>query len=143
MADEPRTFDPDTTDANRTRQQGGGVGQRELQQQRDPSGDDEATAPYRSQPFQQQKARMDGERLEPRSAAGRDDTAGDLGAGTPANVDIHDTGEDDNPQNAWGEAREGAVHSANHTRWGEKTEAERGQGAKTRARNKEINSGRL
>ncbi len=25
MADEPRTFDPDTTEANRTRQQGGGV----------------------------------------------------------------------------------------------------------------------
>ncbi|MFT4935254.1 MAG: hypothetical protein ACI9LT_001951, partial [Pseudoalteromonas distincta] len=35
MADEPRSFDPDTAQSNRTRQQGGGVGQREMDQQRD------------------------------------------------------------------------------------------------------------
>lgn len=146
MADEPRNFDPDTTDANRTRMQGGGVGQRELSGQHDPDRNVDVTAP---KPPASAGDREDGTagrdrgRYPERNAADRHDTRGALGAGTPANVDIHDTGEDDNPQADWGEAREGAVHSSNHTKWGEKTEAERGQGAKTRARNKEINSGGL
>ncbi|THD54329.1 hypothetical protein [Phenylobacterium sp.] len=36
MADEDRTFDPSQTEANRGREQGLGVGQRELDAQRDP-----------------------------------------------------------------------------------------------------------
>ena len=48
MADDPKTredgedrsFDPSTPEANRTRQQGGGMGQRELSGQGDPDRDD-------------------------------------------------------------------------------------------------------
>ena len=80
---------------------------------------------------------------ETRDAADVNDAQGDLGAGTPANVDIHNLGQSDNPQEDWGEpAGEGAVHSSNHTRRAEKTEAERGQGAKTRAFNKDQMSRR-
>ena len=46
--------------------------------------------------------------------------------------------EADNPELDWGEAVEGATYSANHTRRPVKTEAERGQGPKTRARTKDI-----
>lgn len=68
---------------------------------------------------------------------------GDLGEGTPANVDVHDLGQPDQPQEDWGEAaQEGVVHSANHSRRAIKTEAERGQGAKTRKLNKDIVSRR-
>jgi hypothetical protein len=68
---------------------------------------------------------------------------GDLGAGTPAGVDIHDVGQVDAPEDDWGEpAAEGAAYSANHTRRGIKTEAERGQGKLTRARTKDIISRR-
>ncbi len=146
MADEPRTFDPDVTDANRTRQQGGGLGQREMDQQRDP--DRAADAP-REQPRQQQQqqaepkpavSRIDGTRLEPRNATGMGDTGGDLGAGTPANVDVHDLEQDDNPQAEWGQDTGGAaVHSASR---GDRA-PEKSQGPKTQARTKEINSGGL
>jgi hypothetical protein len=69
--------------------------------------------------------------------------AGDLGTGTPAGVDVHDLGQDDKPEQDWGdEADEGLAHSANHTRRGIRTEAERGQGAKTRTANKDIVSRR-
>jgi hypothetical protein len=144
MADEPRTFDPDVTAANRTRQQGGGVGQREMDQQRDP---DRAVDAPREQPRQQQQqqaepkpavSRIDGTRLEPRNATGMGDTGGDLGAGTPANVDVHDLKQDDNPQAEWGQDTGGAaVHSASR---GDRT-PEKIQGPKTQARAKEINSG--
>lgn len=147
MADDSRSFDPDTTQSNRTRQQGGGLGQREMDQQRDP--DRETDAPQ-AQPRQQQRAqdarpdpkaaisRRDGTRLEPRNAAGMGDTGGDLGAGTPANVDVHDIGQDDNPQAEWGEDTGGAaVHSASR---GDRSPDER-QGPKTQARAREINSG--
>jgi hypothetical protein len=36
MADEPRTFDPDAAEVNRGREQGLGMGQRDLEAQRDP-----------------------------------------------------------------------------------------------------------
>ncbi|THD61800.1 hypothetical protein [Phenylobacterium sp.] len=36
MADEPRSYDPDSIEANRGREQGLGVGQRDLDAQRDP-----------------------------------------------------------------------------------------------------------
>lgn len=71
------------------------------------------------------------------------ETTGDLGQGTPPNVDVHKLGQSDNPEEDWGEpADEGATFSSNHTVRGEKTEAERGQGAKTRAHNKETFSRR-
>ena len=77
-----------------------------------------------------------------RNAAGLDE-AGDLGAGTPPNVDIHKLGQSDNPEEDWGEpAGEGVMHSSDNTRRGVKTEAERGQGAKTRAANKDTFSRR-
>jgi len=80
--------------------------------------------------------------LDDRDAAGLDE-AGDLGAGTPSNVDVHDVGQEDKPEEDWGDAAaEGTLHSANHTRRGVKTEAERGQGAKTRRANKDIISRR-
>ncbi|MDO8902073.1 MAG: hypothetical protein Q7V15_12035 [Phenylobacterium sp.] len=147
MADEPRSFDPDTTEANRTRQQGGGMGQREMDQQRDPNRDSEAPP---AQPQQQQKrpddraepklavSRQDGTRLEPRNGTGMGDTGGDLGAGTPANVDIHDIDQDDNPQAEWGQDTDGAaVHSASR---GDRAPG-KSQGPKTQARAKEINAG--
>jgi hypothetical protein len=65
---------------------------------------------------------------------------GDLGEGTPANVDIHKLGQSDRPEEAWGEPAEGAVHGANHTRRPERTEAARGQGPLTRERGKQINT---
>lgn len=81
-------------------------------------------------------------KLDDRDAAGIDD-AGDLGAGTPAGVDVHDLAQEDKPEAEWGEAGdEGMLHSANHSRRGVKTEAERGQGAKTRQANKDIVSRR-
>ncbi|MCR5873621.1 hypothetical protein LRS10_05180 [Phenylobacterium sp. J426] len=78
-----------------------------------------------------------------RNVAGLGDVDGDLGAGTPPNVDVHKLGQDDKPEQDWGEpADEGAMFSSNNTRRGVKTEAERGQGAKTRAANKDIFSRR-
>jgi hypothetical protein len=72
-----------------------------------------------------------------RNAAGMDD-AGDLGAGTPANVDVHDLGQGDKPEQDWGEpAGEGATYSSTNSNRGGRTELERGQGAKTRAFNKD------
>jgi hypothetical protein len=135
MADEDRTFSPSEAQVNRGRMQGLGVGQKEMDLQRDPNRDQRATDPQRTEPF-------DTDLEASRDEAGLSE-AGDLGAGTPANVDIHDVGQSDNPEEAWGEpADEGAMHSANHTRRGIKTEAERGQGAKTRQLNKDIISRR-
>jgi len=71
------------------------------------------------------------------------DDAGDLGAGTPPGVDVHKLGQDDDPEEDWGdETDEGLTHSANHSRRGVKTEAERGQGRRTRQLNKDIVSRR-
>jgi hypothetical protein len=39
MAENPRSFSPSQVEANRTRQQGGGVGQKELSRQRDANED--------------------------------------------------------------------------------------------------------
>jgi hypothetical protein len=50
----------------------------------------------------------------------------------------------DNPQEDWGEpADEGAAYSANHATRGAKTDADRGQGRKTRAAAKDQISRRL
>ncbi|HEX3701251.1 MAG TPA: hypothetical protein VHV27_11325 [Phenylobacterium sp.] len=152
MAEDDRTFRTSTPAANRAEMQGLGVGQREMDAQGAPSREAHATDPQRLEPFEDVPAGGGAEgsgapsgeprAFDDRNSAGLGD-AGDLGAATPANVDIHDLGQGDNPQEDWGEpADEGATHSANHTRRGVKTEAERGQGAKTRKANKDIVSRR-
>jgi hypothetical protein len=70
--------------------------------------------------------------------------AAPLGEGTPAGPDVHDRGQPDTPQDDWGEpADEGTTYSANHTRRPAKTEADRGQGKKTRAAQKDQISRRV
>ncbi|WP_333586002.1 hypothetical protein [Phenylobacterium sp.] len=101
MADETRSFDPDTAAANQTRQQGGGVGQKEMDAQRDP---DRAVA-----------------------ASGRN---------------TRDPEDPDNPEADWGGPATGAAYSATNTNRGDDPTRQL-QGAKTRARTKEINSGGL
>lgn len=171
MPEEDRSFAPSTVQANRARAQGLGVGQEELNAQKDEDRNIHAADPERTEPYDQSLPRTtnadrpgeadfsgqepgdaDEEQtattapqesaLDDRNAAGLGD-AGDLGAGTPAGVDVHDLGDDDNPQEAWGdEVEEGAVFSSNHSRRPVRTEAERGQGAKTRAHTKDIISRR-
>lgn len=150
MADpkpEPRTFASDTVAANRARTQGLGVGQQELNAQRDPNRDLSATLPDRPEPFEAPP-----EPGEEAADAGADSSARreeQLGlfpdqatVGTPPSVDPVEFEDGDPEQLDWGEPLEGATHGQNHTRRPEKTEAERGQGAKTRQRNKEIVSGK-
>jgi hypothetical protein len=168
MADEEdRSSAQNTVSANRAQSQGLGLGQRELNEQRVANPELSATDPDRPEPFDESLDRTtnadrpaeadfagqepgDTPRAEPRDFRSYDepdekdyDTA-DLGVGTPPNVDVHDLGQRDKPEEAWGdEAVEGAMHSANHTRRPIRTEAERGQGAKTRKANKDIVSRRL
>jgi hypothetical protein len=100
MADEDRSFDLSEIEVNRSRQQGLGVGQRELERQHDPE-----------QSLQ-----------------------------TPLELQEGSSG---NAEEEWGEpADEGAAYSANHATRGEKTDAERGQGAKTRKATKDAISRR-
>lgn len=149
MAEDDRTFRTSTPAANRAEMQGLGVGQKELNAQQAPNRDQHATDPQRLEPFDDAPAARGEERRAPepraiddRNAAGMGD-AGDLGAGTPAGVDIHDLGQDDSPEQEWGpESDEGMAHSATHSRRGVKTEAERGQGKLTRQLNKDIVSRR-
>jgi hypothetical protein len=113
MADQDRSFAPDNAHAARAQRQGPGGRRREP-----------------------------GAGLDDRNAAGLE-AAGDLGASTPANVDIHDLGQEDVPEQEWGEPMgEEATFSSNHSRRPIRTEAERGQGAKTRRMNKDIFSRR-
>jgi hypothetical protein len=92
----------------------------------------------------QDRAQQPAESVGQREAGGRGAPGiGDLGVGTPAGVDVHDLDQADNPQQEWGpEADEEALFSSNHTRRPIRTEAERGQGAKTRQRTKDIISRR-
>ncbi len=54
-----------------------------------------------------------------------------------------DAGDSENPQEAWGEpAGEGVAYSSNHATRGEKTDAERGPGPKTRQATKDAISRR-
>jgi hypothetical protein len=157
MADEDRSFAPNTVQANRARTQGLGVGQKELDLQRDPSREEHAIDPHRTEPFDTRLEAgpplehtpqvLAGEEAPPATTeAAADEEAEDkpwLGEGTPPNVDVHDLGDQDTPEDDWGEpAGEGALHGANHTRRPTKTEAERGQGAKTRQHTKDIISRR-
>ena len=117
MPDNPQSYSPTSQEASRARQQGAGVGQRDLDRQASPG-----------RPEQ-----------EPRSFDAGPDPAMQ---GTPANVDAHDFEERENPELDWGDPAPDAVHGQTHTRRPVKTEAERGQGRKTRARNKQIVSGK-
>lgn len=172
MADpNDRTSATSAADANRARMQGLGSGQREMDAGRDPSRTQSATNPEQrsfdrtldgatndDRPSQadfgeeaeaapaEGGERRDGWGLDPnlgRDEAGMGAVEGDLGAGTPANVDVHKLGQEDRPEEDWGEpADPQAVFSSNHTRRPVRTEAERGQGRKTRAANKDIVSRR-
>ena len=140
MAEDPRTYQPSTVQSNRAAQQGAGFGQKDMDAQQEPNREEHATSPDRTEPFGNGPAGTGDDLGETRSFDGE---AGDLGEGTPANVDIHKLGQSDNPEEDWGEpAGEGAMHSSDNTRRGIKTEAERGQGAKTRQHNKDIVSRR-
>jgi hypothetical protein len=170
MADEDRSFAPSSVQTNRAEHQGLGVGQRELNAQRGADRNTFATDPERTEPFDETldpttnadrpsqadfsgqdvgrpemrpRAEQPGAGLDDRNAAGLDEGGGDLGAATPSNVDVHDLGQEDAPEQDWGEEMgEEATFSANHTRRPDRTEAERGQGAKTRRLNKDIISRR-
>lgn len=135
MADpNDRTFSTSEAETNRGRAQGLGVGQREMDAQRDPNRSQTVANPEQRS-FDGEGA---GNSMPDRNAAGLRDVDGDLGAGTPANVDIHKLGQDDKPEQEWGEpAGEGATYSANHATRPERTEALRGQGAKTRQATKD------
>lgn len=157
------TFSTDPAEANRGRTQGLGEGQREMDAGRDPNRDQAATNPEQRSFQGDMQAPTNADRpaaadfesrdaaegsgpdagLDDRNAAGMDDVRGDLGAGTPPNVDVHKLGQEDKPQEDWGEAApEGAVFSSTNIRRGEATEAQRGQGSKTRTANKDIVSRR-
>lgn len=150
MADEDRTFSPSTVSSNRTQMQGNGVGQEEMNRQRAPNRFQTATEEDRTEGWDNDPAGTDAGAPasagsdgidEERSfeASGEDEPSEPrFGDGTPANLDPSDIGERDDPELDWGEAEPGAVFSSNHTRRGVKTEAERGQGPRTRARTKDI-----
>jgi len=140
MAEEPRSFSPSKIQANRARQQGLGVGQKEMDLQQDPGREENATLPDRPEPFDTDDTSIDAaSRGEAPSADAQRDLLPDAPMiGTPAGVDPHNFEDRDSPQLDWGEAEPGAVHGQTNTRRPDKTEAERGQGPKTRARNKEI-----
>jgi hypothetical protein len=153
MAEDDRTFRTSTPAANRAEMQGLGVGQKELNAQQAPNRDQHATDPQRLEPFENDPAGPGDDRGQASGdlggAAARDDgqaadlDAAALGVGVPSNVDVHDLGEKDNPLADFGDETDpGLIHSANHTRRPIKTEAERGQGAKTRRANKDIVSRR-
>ena len=166
MADEEeRSFAPNTVSSNRAQVQGLGAGRQEVDRQQAPNREAHATSPQRNEPFDQsldpttnadRPSEADFSGQEPggpgrageaqaesqRNAAGLEG-AGDLGEGTPPNVDVHNLGQEDNPEQDWGdEVAPDAVFSTNHTRRPVRTEAERGQGAKTRKMNKDIVSRR-
>jgi hypothetical protein len=93
MAEDPRTYMPSTPQVNRARTQGLGVGQKDLNLQRDPDRSEYATDPERLEPFEPDAHDSGEDRSfagEDRSFAGEDrDTAETdddamLGVGTPA-----------------------------------------------------------
>jgi hypothetical protein len=51
MAEDPQTYMPSTSQVNRARVQGNGVGQQDLDAQQDPSREAYATDPQRLEPF--------------------------------------------------------------------------------------------
>lgn len=65
-----------------------------------------------------------------------------LGEGVPANVDLTKLGQRGTPEEDWGDAEPEAQHGGNHAARPERTEALKGQGAKTRTANKDIVSRR-
>lgn len=141
QAAQEHSFSPTQAQANRTRMQGGGVGQREMDLQRDPNRFETATVPERTEPFDTElDAEPEARSFEELEAGEPPAEAPEFGEGAPANLDPHDIGEKDNPQLDWGEplGDDGLVHGSNHTRRPDITEAQRGQGPKTRRRTKDI-----
>jgi hypothetical protein len=180
MAEDPRTYQPSTVQSNRGAMQGLGVGQKDMDMQQEPTREEHATSPQRTEPFgndpagtgddrgqassdmgsgaaSQDGANVSGAAREDRSFEGAGDDepqgglqgsddrdaagvnqVGDLGEGTPANVDIHNLGQGDKPEQDWGApADPTATYSSTNSNRGGRTELERGQGAKTRAFNKD------
>ncbi|HEY8573303.1 hypothetical protein [Phenylobacterium sp.] len=188
MAEDPRTYQPSTVNSNRSAMQGNGFGQSDMDKQQQPTRDEHATSPQRTDSFDndpagtgddrgqgssdmgagavsQGGANASGAAMEDRSFGGSEEGSesqgtdgepqgglqgsddrnaagigevGDLGEGTPANVDIHNLGQGDKPEQDWGEpAAPDAVYSSTNSNRGGRTELERGQGAKTRAFNKD------
>lgn len=153
MPQDPRHYTPTTPEANLAREQGAGMGQRDLSAQRDASRDDIATAPNRPDSFDTDLEA--GARGEDRTFTDSDEddeeaeslTAADLQpdprlVGVPANVDPESLEDGHGPQMDWGEPEPDAIHGSTHANRPIKTEAERGQGPKTRSRNKQIVSGK-
>lgn len=115
--EEDRSFAPNTVASDRAQMQGPGA-EPSTDADRAPGADVAGREPDRS----------------------RSGASGALDENRPPSVAL---GQDDNPQEDWGaEAAPDAVFSANHTRRPLRTEAERGQGAKTRRMNKDIVSRR-
>lgn len=151
MADpNDRTFSPSQAEANRTRMQGGGVGAREMDAQRDPDRLQRAASPEPRSFAADLDGATNGDRPSEAdfgdsdiAAAGEtadeSGASGDLGVGTPPNVDIHKLGQADDPEADWGEAAgEGATFSSDRANRGDRAELDRSQGAKTRTANKDI-----
>ena len=138
MPRNPPSYSPSKQEANRARQQGAGMGQRDLEAQEDPgapAGEPKSFSPEPDEPPRGERAQA----AEPEALDAGPDPEW---RGTPANVDPHDFEDGDSPQLDWGESEPGAIHGQTHTRRPVKTEASRGQGRKTRARNKQIVSGK-
>lgn len=127
MAEDPSTYQSSTVQANRNLMQGGGSGQKDMDLQQSPNRDQHATDPQNTEGWDNDA---------PSSGAGEGDFS------VSEERSFEGGGQDDNPEADWGEAAEGAVFSSNHTKRAERTEADRGQGPKTRQLNKDINSGR-
>ena len=129
MAHERDGVQPEQAEANRSRMQGGGSGQRELDAQQDPG----RPAGGEGRSF------MESDEISQTGTNPQEASAHIVEGG-----DQYDFDGRDNPQEDGGEPSGGMHHGENHTRWPDRTEALRGgQGPKTRARTKEINSGGL
>jgi hypothetical protein len=131
LADQNDGVRPDQAEANRARMQGGGSGQREMDAQQDPTG---------------ARGGLGGEarsfEADPISQTGTNPQ--EASAHIVEGGDQYDTEGRDNPQADGGEPSMGAQHGQTHVDRPERAQSEAGgQGPKTRARNKEINSGGL
>jgi hypothetical protein len=143
--EEERTFAPNTVSSNRGQMQGLGAGRREMDAQQAPDRQQQAMDPQRTEPFDQSlDPTTNADRPSEADFSGQEpgDAQGARANAAPPNVSEPELGQEDNPEEDWGEPAPDAVFSSNHTRRPARTEAERGQGAKTRKLNKDIVSRR-